>query len=90
MAVTGTSLFGPFRSVPSSIQLPEDRSYIGDLPISILERIIVDNLLVHGELDAVCHFVMAALRLASKALTCLDFHVRRDRFLESPGFLPEF
>lgn len=57
--------FRPLLSAPSPGQL---RGHIGDLPIHVLERILVDNLLEDGGLDTVKKFVVAAPTFASKAV----------------------
>ena len=61
----GTPSFRPLGSTPSPGQL---RAHIGDMPVHILERILVDNVLEDGGLPSVSNFVVAAPILAAKAI----------------------
>lgn len=63
---SGAASFGPIRPTPSSGQF---RGHIGDVPIHILERILVDSLLEDGGLDAVKNFAVALLAKDEAATT---------------------
>jgi hypothetical protein len=86
MVPSGTSPFGPLRPAPNPGQL---RCHIGDLPIWILERILIDNLLADGGLPAVSDFVVAAPGLAAKAIRIVP-HLFTVCGVDEMGFRKDF